>query len=85
MAARLRVKLTEKIQRVRVVRIDLRDTFKGVNGGITFAQSPVREPEVVPRSRILGLLACRIEERVAGFSEALRLDQRDAFIQPRGK
>jgi hypothetical protein len=36
----------------------------------------------VPRSRIPGLLACRIEERIAAC-EALRLDQRDAFIQPR--
>ena len=85
MAAHLRVKLTEKIQRVGVVRIELRHVLKGGNGGVTFAKSPVGEPEVVPRTRILRLLACHIEERVAGLIEPLRLDERDAFIQARGK
>ena len=83
-AARLQVELAEKIPRVGVVRIDLRDVFERVNGGITVAQRPVREPEVVPRARILRLPAGRVEERVASLGEALRLNQRDAFIQPRG-
>ncbi len=78
------MQLTEKIQRVRVVRIDLRDVFKRLNGGITLTQRPVREPEVVPRSRILRLTPSGVEERVASLSQALRVNQRDALIQPRG-
>ena len=78
------MKLTEKIVRVGVARIDLRHVFERVNGGITVAQRPVREPEVVPGARILWLLSRRLEECVAGLREALRLNQRDTFVQPRG-
>lgn len=65
-----------KTQLGSVVRsIDSRDVFEGVDGGITVAERSIGETEVVPRSRILGLLACRVEQRVAAFSEALRLDR----------
>ena len=78
--AGLHVKLTEKVQRVCVARIEAGNLFEGLDGRRGLGKRPVRNPKVVPGARATRLAPCRIEKNVARFGKLLAVQQSDPFI-----
>src|SRR5215813_3653429 len=67
-SAGLQMKLTEKVQRVRIRCIQPSDVFEGIDGSVGLSKSAINDAEVVPGARALRLTSSCIEENVARFS-----------------
>ena len=79
----LRIQVADKIICVRFVRFDFRHALERGNSLLHFARVFVRQPEVVPRIRIVRQLLRRCSQRRARGIELLLPEQRDTQVQPR--
>src|SRR5262249_50076206 len=78
--ARLRVKLADEIQRVRITGIEPEYLFESFYGSVRLRKCAIGNAEVVPGTRTLWLPSCGIEENIARLSKLLVVQQRDTLI-----
>jgi len=84
-AHELCAKLSQKVERIRVTRIDARGLLKRFDCRVGLCRISIEDAEVVPGAHTVGLPARRIQQYFSRLVKPLGVEQRDSFVQAGGE